>query len=670
MRRSCWTSIVPLVAVIAAMTCVPIAAVGQPIAIRGNFARAGGQPGQVGLPYRMMQADAQGNGYFIYQGGWFQQQGNIPQYSEGAMMMVNGATPNMTNNLAKLDANGELVLENMNTQHPGVTVTRRLLVDHDNGWVRIVDVFKNSTNAAVNLPVTYRTSLNYGVTSVQQIGQGGGRKSADAVVAVDGRNRGALEWFGGRGAKVAPQITAVPNNNNVMTSVTLTIPAGKEVALLHLHAPAATVDAATKIAAGIKESKLLSSLPKEIRKLVVNLGAGNLFIGDGDIELLRGEAFDAAEMRGGDMLHGTLKEKSYKLNTFYGPVELPADKVISLVNIGESRPRQLLVTTDGEIFGGRLDKDTIDLELSSGQVTKLPLSQITRLGYRKRPGERDEWALDKPMVMLRTGERIAIQPPTEDITVATRYGTLKLAPAIIASVAFQNEDNGVHEIYLTDGSRFAGLVNAPSFDLKLGDSPDQTVKIPTSTLMKLQLTTKGDEDGNDAGGPTPTLKLANEDLLVGTVTGQYKLETTFDTLTLDGQQIKSIVHSRTSPLDVVVKLWDDTSVGGQLAEQELTCQLKSGVTMKVPVALVAEYAQPQPKPADAMTEKVKQIVSHLNADDFKVREEAQRQLISLGASIAPILKELRNDQPVEAKQRIDSVLQALKVPGAGAQPDN
>lgn len=668
MRRIRWTTIVPLVAL--AAVCVPIAAVGQPIVRVGVARGAAGQPGTVGLPYRMTQADAQGNGYFIYQGGWFQQQGNMPQYSEGGLLMVNGNQPNMTNNLAKLEPDGELVLENMNTQQAGCTVTRRLMVDRDNGWVRIVDVFKNTTNAAVNLPVSYRTSLNFGVTSVQQIGQGGGgHKSADAVVAVDGRNRGALEWFGGRGAKVAPQITAVPNNNNVTASVTLTIPAGKEVALLHLHAPAATVDAATKLAAGIKESKLLTSLPKDIRRLVVNLGAGNLFIGDGDIELLRGDAFDAAEMRGGDQLHGTFKEKSYKLNTFYGPVELPADKVISLVNVGESRPRQLVVTTDGEIFGGRLDKDTIDLELSSGQVTKLPLSQLTRLGYRKRPGERDEWALDKPMVLLRTGERIAIQPPTEDITVATRYGALKLSPSIVSAVAFQNEDNGVHEIYLTDGSKFAGLVNAPSFDLKLGDSPDQVVKIPTSTLMKLQLT-KGDEAEGDAGGPSPTLKLANEDLLVGTVTGQYKLETTFDTLTLDGQQIKSIVHSRTSPLDVVVRLWDDTSVNGQLAEQDLTCQLKSGVTLKVPVALVAEYAQPQPKPADAMAERVKQIVSQLNADDFKAREEAQRQLISLGASIAPILKELRNDQPLEAKQRIDSVLQTLKVPGAGAQPDN
>ena len=40
-----------------------------------------------------------------------------------------------------------------------------------------------------------------------------------------------------------------------------------------------------------------------------------LFIGDGDIEILRGEAFDAAEMRGGDIMKGTIKEKSWKLES-------------------------------------------------------------------------------------------------------------------------------------------------------------------------------------------------------------------------------------------------------------------------------------------------------------------------------------------------------------------
>jgi len=79
----------------------------------------------------------------------------------------------------------------------------------------------------------------------------------------------------------------------------------------------------------------------------------------------------------------------------------------------------------------------------------------------------EEWAFDKPVVLLRSGERIAVKMPTADIEVATRYGLLKLAPQTISALALQNEENGVHEIYLTDGSKFAGLVTAGSFEMKL-----------------------------------------------------------------------------------------------------------------------------------------------------------------------------------------------------------
>jgi hypothetical protein len=454
--------------------------------------------------------------------------------------------------------------------------------------------------------------------------------------------------------------------------MTLQIPAGKEVAVLHLHVVTQGAEAAQKYAAGLKESKLLADVPKAIRKLIVNFPGGNLFIGDGDIEILRGEAFDAAEMRGGDQIRGTLKESSYKLATFYGAVELPAEKVISIVNVGDSRPRQLVVTADGQIFGGKLEQQTIDLELSSGQVTKLPLGQITRLGYRKRAGEPEEWTFDKPTVLLRTGERISVAMPEGEITVYTRYGPLKLKPTSIASLAFQNEENGVHEIYLTDGSKFAGLVGAEAFEMKLADSgsgKEQVVTFPASTIGKLQLAGKVD----DADENTAVLKLANEDQLVANLTGQYKLDTAFDTLALSGEQIKSIVHSKTSPLDVVVKLWDETSVSGQLQEQELSCQLKSGVALKVPVALVAEYTQPSPKPAATMVGRVKEVVEKLNADDWKARDAAQKELVAMGASIAPILKDLKANQPPEAQQRIDDVLRSFgKAPAAptNAAPEN
>ena len=226
----------------------------------------------------------------------------------------------------------------------------------------------------------------------------------------------------------------------------------------------------------------------------------------------------------------------------------------------------------------------------------------------------------------------------------------------------------MHEIYLTDGSKFAGLIDQDVFEFKLAGLADRGVKIPTSDIEKLQLHPMPD----DVDANSPTLRLRNDDLLVGTMSGQYKLDTLFDTLTLDGDKIKSLVHNRTSPTDVVVQLWDETTVSGQLEEKEITCQLKSGLTLKVPLALVVDYHQPQPSANSGIVDRVKQIVAKLNADEQKERDEAQKQLIDMGQPIVSVLQQLRAGQPPEAQQRIDTVLQALKnaPPANNPQPAN
>jgi hypothetical protein len=413
----------------------------------------------------------------------------------------------------------------------------------------------------------------------------------------------------------------------------------------------------------MKESKIMASIPSAIRKLIINFRGGENFIGD--YEILRGDILDVVELRSGDQLKGTLKEKSFKLDTFYGPVELPVDKIIGLINAGQFRPRQLLVTKDGEIFGGKLDREKLVLELSSGQVTEIPISAISRMGYRKRSGEPEEWTFEKPVVLMRTGDRIGVQMPTRDIDVATRYGPLKLKPDSVASIDFQTEENSVHQISLKDGSKFAGLVNGDVFEMRLGaDGPEQVVKFPAASIRRLQLTNKTDDTDDDQS----TLNLANEDQLVGNLTGTLKLDTAFSTLTINAGEIKKLVHTAGAPSDVQVVLWDETTVSGQLQEQELAIALKSGVAMKVPVALVEEYNQPRPQASGAVVESIKSLVGELNSEDWKQRDAAQEKLIAMGPVVISTIKQIRPAQPPEAQQRIDLVLKQLEKDSKGNKP--
>jgi hypothetical protein len=57
-----------------------------------------------------------------------------------------------------------------------------------------------------------------------------------------------------------------------------------------------------------------------------------------------------------------------------------------------------------------------------------------------------------------------------------------------------------------------------------------------------------------------------------------------------------------------------------------------------------------------VVERIKAVVAELNADDWKLRDRAAAQLVSIGPSAAAVLRELREGQPPEVRQRIDQIL--------------
>ncbi|MGB7157865.1 MAG: hypothetical protein WBD40_07350 [Tepidisphaeraceae bacterium] len=661
MKRTSSVAVVVL-GVVIAMASIASAQNFRRIAPGGGAVGAGGM---VNLPYSVN--DSAGNQWFIYQGGWLQQQGNSPVYSQGAMLQINGNQPNTRNNQARVDEKtGEVLFENMQAQN--FTVTRRILPMREEGTIRYIDVVKNPQGAEQQLNLTITSNINFGVQNAEMVADPKRKGQNLAWVAqTHGNNRTAIEVFAGKGAKVAPTINWQNGNNVVTATLQVPVPAGQEIAIMHLHATAASSAAGVEWVNGLKENQLLKAIPPELRKTIVNFVTGQSWIGDR--ELLRGDLFDVIELRGGDQMKGTLKEPSYKLETFYGNVELPVERVIALMNVGDFRPRQLLVTVDGEIFGGKLAKDTLAMELTSGQVTQVPLSQVTRAGYRRRAGEPEEWKFDKPFVMMRSGDRVAVAMPEQPFNVVTRYGPLSVDPKTLAAIVFQSDEHGVHEMLLSDGSHFAGLVNAPQFEMKLagaggagGGGGEQVVKFPASGINRMQFVPEQPE----VDDTMPTLKLVNDDELVGSLTGQLKLDTAFDTLTIDATQIRKLAHASDAGLDVQVTLWDQSIVSGQLQDGLLQCTLKSGLVLAVPVALVEEYDQPEPQPSSGIVDKIKETVARLNAEDWKERERAVNELTEMGSVVAPVLKSMRPSQPPEAQQRIDQVLSSV----AGASSKN
>ncbi len=84
-------------------------------AARGRLIMNQQQPGAggiVNLPYQVQ--DNQGTTWMLYGSGWLQQQGNMPVYSQAAILSINQNQPTMNVNQARLDPkSGEVIFENM-----------------------------------------------------------------------------------------------------------------------------------------------------------------------------------------------------------------------------------------------------------------------------------------------------------------------------------------------------------------------------------------------------------------------------------------------------------------------------------------------------------------------------------------------------------------------------
>jgi small nuclear ribonucleoprotein (snRNP)-like protein len=622
--------------------------------------------GMTNLPTFIM--DQQGNRWMIQRGGWLQNQNNNmpPTYSQAAMVMINQSQPNQMNNMAKVvEKTGEIIIEGMQGQN-GVMVTRRIWVNKDEGYVRYIDIFTNNQPNDQTLNVQVQTNFNYGIQQAQVVTDKRSKQTI-AVVTQDPSNKCAAEVFGGGGATINPTINYQQGGSFVQATFSLPIPAGKQTAIMHLHALPATQDAGVQFASNIRASKLMSDLPADVRKLIVNFGGGSAWIGDR--ELLRGDMLDVIELRTGDRMQGTIKEDAFNLTTFYGAIKLAPDRVLGMFNVGEFRPRQLLVTRDGEMFGGRLDKNSIAMQLSSGQVVNVPLAQISRLGYRKAAGEGDDSTFEppanKPYVLLRGGDRICVKMPPNPIDVLTRYGLLKLKPEQIASIVFQADDQPVHSITLTDGSQFAGLVSADQFQFDLaGGATTQPVTFPVGDIERLQVVSQAAEKSDD----NATVQLTNNDQLIGSLTGELKLDTAFDAVAVQASEIKSLQHLKDGGPDLQITLWDQSVLSGQLQESLVQCNLVSGVQVNIPIGLLEKYTQPQPKASKDVADRIKQLVNELNADDWKQRDAAEQQLVNMGSVVISTLKDLRDSQPPEAQQRIEAILKKLGKPETTVSP--
>lgn len=639
--------------VLFAAVTVPAVALKQ-LELRLPNARAGTVP----LPYVMR--DNFGVTWDVQQDGTIGDGGN-DLYDGAARLAVNdtGFNPQQSANFDP--ATNELSFA---AQAIGpVQVSRRISVNAAAGWCRYAEVLANPGNQPTRVRLRLNFDMGGGVQTSTPVNDP--RKNTPIGISVFDGRRAVAMLGGGAGGKVQCNFNAQPGTDQADMVFDVEIPPKQTAVIVHFQAMRPSNDQAVEFMRTAKEKELLAGLPKDIRKSVVNFRRGDAILSE--IELPRAELLDIIELRSGDQYRGTLTDAVFKITGAFGDIALPAERVIGMLNAGVYQPTQLFVTTDGEIVGGRLAGDAIKVQLSSGQNIAVPLSQIAKVGCRKRPGESDEFKFDKPMLFLRDGQRLIVSAPNESISVVTLYGTLKLRPETVATLAFTGDEQPLHRVILRDGSKFSALVPGETIDISFrgaagnGASPPST-KIPLASIERLQLLPGDVETPPDA----PSLELTNGDMLTAAVTGVVEVQTGFDVIKINGGEIRAIspvvspTDGRTIPGEAKLSLWGGATVSGRVASDSIRFTLAGGIAANIPAASIAVYENPTPSAPAPMVEQIRVIVDQLSDPDWKKRERAADQLRSIGSSAAVVLRQMRDGQPPETQKQIDTILKALE----------
>src|SRR5688572_27301865 len=261
----------------------------------------------VTLPYQ--QPDKDGNSWMVHYYGYLQQQGNMPVYSSTGVLTINGnSTSNRQQRQAKIDGKtGELVLEALTVST--VSVTRRFQFNKEDGYVRIIDVIKNTQARDQQVNITLNANANYGVQQGQVVADPKKKEQNHAWVAqTSANNRAIVELVNGVASKAPFRIEYAAGNSAMQAHLATNVPANKEIAIMHVHAVANSAADGLDFLKKLKDNKVFKDIPPNIRKLIVNWNAASAFFGD--YEVLRGDLFDVVETRTGDQFRGTLKEPS------------------------------------------------------------------------------------------------------------------------------------------------------------------------------------------------------------------------------------------------------------------------------------------------------------------------------------------------------------------------
>jgi hypothetical protein len=301
-----------------------------------------------------------------------------------------------------------------------------------------------------------------------------------------------------------------------------------------------------------------------------------------------GGASHSVELASGLTLKGRINEATLRVSTVLGQFEVPADQLQTLVPREPSRVTYTLVTRRGDVLVGKLAGESLRFTALDGSQAELKLNRINRLSGADSAAPTTAPASTSAVIVTLEGDQLAVEPPQE-IEFRTRTAPLRLGAEQIYEIVFSGSSQAAHQIRLTDGSSLSGFVVGEWLSVQPRNLDAGKLKVRIATLRQLDFASSA-----DSGADGPRLELVGGDVLRGGLRGELVLQTELGALPIAADKIERIAPVTQYPGELAVTLADGRTIKAPAATAGMTCQLTCGVSVQVPVEMIAGYARSAP----------------------------------------------------------------------------
>ncbi len=597
-------------------------------------------------------SDGAGYNWDIQQGGGVSE-GTSDAYDGAMVLTINGINP-------PFSPSGQGYLEGrafrFSVEGPaaglpdGVVIERWVYVPTEIGCAMWIDVFENSSGAAVE--------INYGIRSDH--GSDGGTEvfytsSGDTIVDEEdfaaisddqfgGSDPAVVHIWGSEDSDMRPGATLSTGTDVLIYSYpSLSVGPGDRIGVGYVEAQRTSREDAQAFVESFDPSETILELAELAEVSLLNFAGGRQ-----GFKLLRGEDADILELRGGDFLAGEILVENYVLQTSHGLLDVPAEKVASVI-FGELGTDRLFLV-NGEIVAGSLDLATVTFRTASGRDLQALRGMISRLGYRKRADEPEDALAVKLGVHTRDGAVYACSPQAEVVALQTVFGKVQLPWKQIVEIDLSGE---LHHVRLKSGSSLHGLLLPET----LGFDGSLSYTFPTRTLLRIM-----GQEAEKAGAPQVIVGLRNGDVVLGRpLFDEITVRCALGELMLKTGEIELIERDKRQPDLAVVVLRRSGSLRGSWLGETFDFELADGARMTLYPSDCMWVEFPVPEADPELQAAIEEAIGQLYSEDYAVREAAKAQLLEIGEAALPALYEAAaNSEDLEVELSARELIEAIE----------